>query len=70
MKHGIEGDLFFVKLGHLGDILFAIKRSDGQEFTKKMDLGRGFVKCERWLFSWCSFIPLVSVTLLMGATWA
>lgn len=35
MRPGIEGDFYFVKLGRLGYILFAIKKSDGQKIYEE-----------------------------------
>lgn len=67
MRPGIEGDFYFVKLGRLGCILFAIKKSDGQKIYEengfkmwigKMRLSAGMLAL--------LFIPLSFVGLLMG----
>ncbi|MGS0738183.1 hypothetical protein ACVBEG_16945 [Pseudomonas sp. GG8] len=67
MRPGIEGDFYFVKLGRLGYILFAIKKSDGQKIYEengfktwigKMRLSAGMLAL--------LFIPLSFVGLLMG----
>jgi hypothetical protein len=67
MKPGIEGDFFFVKLGRLGYILFAIKRSDGQKIYEENGFKTWIRKMRMTAFLLVLlFIPLSFVGLLMG----
>jgi hypothetical protein len=67
VRPGIEGDFYFVKLGRLGYILFAIKKCDGHKvyeengfktWISKMRLSAGVLAL--------LFVPLSFVGLLMG----
>jgi hypothetical protein len=67
MKPGIEGDFFFVKLGRLGYILFAIKKDDGHQIYEENGFST-WIKKMRWSAAFLAllFIPLSFVGLLMG----
>jgi hypothetical protein len=67
LRPGLEGDFFFVKLGRLGYILFAIKKEDGQKVYEENGFKTWIKKMRMTAFLLVLlFLPLSFVGLLMG----
>jgi len=67
LRPGIEGQFFFVKLGRLGHILFAVKTTDGQKIYEENGFSSWIRKMRLSAFVLLLlFLPLSFVGLLMG----
>ncbi|WP_449431802.1 hypothetical protein [Pseudomonas putida] len=67
IRSGLEGDFYFVQLGRLRQILFAIKTSEGEKIYEQ-DGFASWIKKMRWSAAVLAllFLPLSLVGLLMG----
>ncbi|EKT4505781.1 hypothetical protein QM325_11905 [Pseudomonas putida] len=67
LRPGMEGKFFFVKLGRLGHILFAIQTTDGQKIYEENGFA-SWIRKMRWSAFVLAllFLPLSFVGLLMG----
>ncbi|MFJ3449645.1 hypothetical protein ACIPM0_15700 [Pseudomonas sichuanensis] len=67
IRPGLEGDFYFVKLGRMGQILFAVKSSEGEKIYEQ-DGFATWIKKMRWSAAVLAllFIPLSFIALLMG----
>lgn len=67
IRPGLEGDFYFVKMGRMGQILFAVKSSAGEKIYEQ-DGFATWIKKMRWSAAVLAllFIPLSFIALLMG----
>lgn len=67
IRPGLEGDFYFVQLGRLGQILFAVKTSAGEKIYEQ-DGFATWIKKMRWSAAVLAllFVPLSLVGLLFG----
>lgn len=67
IRPGLEGDFYFIKLGRLGQILFAVKTTAGEKIYEQ-DGFATWIRKMRWSAAMLAllFVPLSLVGLLMG----
>ena len=67
IRPGLQGDFYFVKLGRLGQILFAVKTTAGEKIYEQ-DGFATWIRKMRWSAAMLAllFVPLSLVGLLMG----